>query len=173
MTEARVDEPQPVLECAGLVRRFGAMVALDGVDFTVGRREIVGLVGPNGSGKTTLLNVIAGSVRPHAGVVRFLGNTITRLAPYQRAQLGIARCTQIVRPLAGMSVREVVMVGALFGTAGSRRRVAAAADRANETLARLGLAAQATRPAVALNIVDRKRLDWRVPWRWTRTTAAR
>jgi branched-chain amino acid transport system ATP-binding protein len=150
---------QPVLEVTGLVQRFGVTAALDDVDFHVGSGEIVGLVGPNGSGKTTLLNAIAGSIRPNAGTVRFLGNNITELPAHKRAQLGIARCSQIVHPLVGMGVREVVMVGALFGRQRTGRSVAAASLTADEMLTRLGLADQAARPAVTLNIVDRKRLE--------------
>jgi branched-chain amino acid transport system ATP-binding protein len=150
---------EPVLAVAGLVQRFGRIRALDGVDFCVGEDEIVGLVGPNGSGKTTLLKVIAGSIRPQAGTVRFRGRDVTGLPAYRLARLGLARCSQIVEPLVGMSVREVVTVGALFGRGGSKRGVVAAIDRADEMLAELGLQGQATRPAVTLNIADRKRLE--------------
>jgi branched-chain amino acid transport system ATP-binding protein len=150
---------QPLLAATGIVRQFGATLALGGVDVHVGAREIVGLVGPNGSGKTTLLNVIAGSIRPNAGSVRLLGDLITLLPAHRRAALGIARCSQIVQPLVGMSAREVVMVGALFGRQRNRRRIIEARLRADELLEQLGLASQAGRPAVALNIVDRKRLE--------------
>ena len=150
---------QPVLEATGLIQRFGGTVALDNVDFHVGTGEIVGLVGPNGSGKTTLLNAIAGSIRPSAGTLRFMENNITELPAHKRARLGIARCSQIVQPLVGMSVREVVMVGALFGRQRTGRSVADAGLRADKMLTRLGLDNQAARPAVTLNIVDRKRLE--------------
>ena len=149
----------PMLEVTGLVQRFGATTALDKVDFHVGAGEIVGLVGPNGSGKTTLLNAIAGSIRPSAGTLRFLGNNIIELPAHKRARLGIARCSQIVHPMVGMSVREVVMVGALFGRQRTKRSVVGACLRADEMLTRLGLANQAARPAITLNIVDRKRLE--------------
>lgn len=159
MSVAPDHSAQAVLEATGLVQRFGRTVALDGIAFSVGAGEIVGLVGPNGSGKTTLLNVIAGSIRPSAGHVRFQGHDITNQPAYKRARLGIARCSQIVQPPVGLSVREVVMVGALFGRDRARRGVAAAGLYADEMLTRLGLAEQAARPAVLLNIVDRKRLE--------------
>jgi len=159
MTVTTSEDALPVLEISALTRNFGHTLALAGVDFAVGPAEIVGLVGPNGSGKTTLLNIISGSLRPAAGTVRFYGNDITGLPPYKRARLGIARCSQIVRPLIGMSVHEVVVVGALFGRNGAARSVAGARAWADEMLVRLNLAGQAARPATELNIVDRKRLE--------------
>jgi branched-chain amino acid transport system ATP-binding protein len=159
MSQQPARPAEPVLAVAGLIHRFGRIAALDGVDFRVEADEIVGLVGPNGSGKTTLLNIIAGSIRPNGGTVRFCGRDVTGMPAYRLARLGLARCSQIVQPLVGMSVREVVTVGALFGRVGGGRGVAAAIDRADEMLAQLGLQGQATRPAVTLNIVDRKRLE--------------
>ncbi len=159
MSHAPAQTTEPVLAVTGLIQRFGRIAALDGVDFRVETDEIVGLVGPNGSGKTTLLNIIAGSITPSAGSVRFCGRDVTGVPAYRLARLGLARCSQIVQPLVGMSAREVVTVGALFGRDGSRRGVAAAIDRADEMLVQLGLEGQAARPAVTLNIVDRKRLE--------------
>src|SRR5579864_7877194 len=90
-----------VLETAGLVRRFGRTAALAGVDFRVGSAEIVGVIGPNGSGKTTLLNLIAGKLRPTGGRILFSGYDVTYRPPHTRARLGIARCSQIVKPPIG------------------------------------------------------------------------
>jgi branched-chain amino acid transport system ATP-binding protein len=157
--EANGGRTAAILDIRNVEHRFGATVALAGVNFAVSPGEIVGLVGPNGSGKTTLLNIVAGTLRSNRGGVRFLGSDIARFPPQRRAAIGIARCSQIVRPLAGMSVREVVMVGALFGRGRRSNGIAAAEHVAEEMLGRLGLAAQQHQPAVTLNMVDRKRLE--------------
>ena len=69
--------PEPVLAAEGIRKRFGALTVLDGVSLAVAGSEGVGIVGPNGAGKTTLLNVLSGSLRPEAGVVRFRGHLRT------------------------------------------------------------------------------------------------
>ncbi len=92
----------PLLEVAGLARRFGGVRALDGVDLTVRAGEIVGIIGPNGSGKTTLVNCITGFVRPTGGTVRFDGRDITGLKPHRVADLGVARTFQVMRPWSGL-----------------------------------------------------------------------
>jgi branched-chain amino acid transport system ATP-binding protein len=148
----------PILEIRGLVHRFGSLTALAGVDLTVCRGEIVGLVGPNGAGKTTLIDVVAGKIRPTGGEVRFFGQGIAGKQAYHIARLGIARTSQIVQPFIGMTALEVVTVGALFGRGGTRR-VAAARRNAEAALIRVGLGSQRHNPADSLNIVDRKRID--------------
>jgi len=69
--------PQPMLAAVELRKQFGALAALDGVDFSVDAGEAVGIVGPNGAGKTTLLNVLAGTVAPSSGAVSFQGTLVT------------------------------------------------------------------------------------------------
>ncbi len=76
----------PVLECRGVERRFGGLVALSGVDLRIARGEIFGLVGPNGSGKTTLTNAITGFYPPQKGQVLLQGQDITGLAPHKVAR---------------------------------------------------------------------------------------
>jgi len=76
---------EPLLVAEGLGKRFGALVVLDGVDFSVKPGEAVGIVGPNGAGKTTLLNILAGSQRPNAGRVTFRGSPITSASAAARS----------------------------------------------------------------------------------------
>ena len=83
-----------LLACAGLTRRFGGLVALDRIDFTVGESEIVGLIGPNGSGKTTLFNVVTGLYAADAGTVAFADADITDARPQAVYRAGIARTFQ-------------------------------------------------------------------------------
>jgi branched-chain amino acid transport system ATP-binding protein len=101
----------PVLECRGIERRFGGLVALSGVDLRIGRGEIFGLVGPNGSGKTTLTNAITGSYPPQRGQVLLNGRDITGLAPHKVARLGVARTFQNLALFNGMSVLDNILLG--------------------------------------------------------------
>jgi branched-chain amino acid transport system ATP-binding protein len=99
------------LEAYGLTRRFGGVVAVDGVSIRVGERELVGVIGPNGAGKSTLFHLISGHLRPDAGTVHLRDTDITGLPPDRRARLGMALAFQAVRLFKGMTVLENVMVG--------------------------------------------------------------
>jgi branched-chain amino acid transport system ATP-binding protein len=101
----------PVLECRGIERRFGGLVALAGVDLRIVRGEIFGLVGPNGSGKTTLTNAITGFYPPQRGRVLLNGRDITGLAPHQVARLGVARTFQNLALFNGMTVLDNILLG--------------------------------------------------------------
>jgi branched-chain amino acid transport system ATP-binding protein len=146
----------PLLEAAGVGQRFGALVVLDGVDFALASGESVGVVGPNGAGKTTLLSILAGSIRPTSGRVRYEGNDVTALRADRRCRLGIARTHQIPRPFVGMTVFENVLVGAMLGTSGSTSE---AYERAVDVLRTCGLVDVANRRASDLGLLDRKRLE--------------
>jgi branched-chain amino acid transport system ATP-binding protein len=145
-----------VLQATGLVKRFGELVVLDGVDFSVGGDEAVGVVGPNGAGKTTLLSVLAGSQAPSSGEVRFRGEDVTRLAADRRCRLGVARAYQVPKPFHGMTVLENLIVGA---TSGARLRGAEAYRRCIDVLDLCGLLEVANRRAESLGLLDRKRLE--------------
>ena len=99
-----------MLEVRGIARAFGGVKALNGVDLTVERGSITGLIGPNGSGKTTLFNVITGYVTPDSGTVRFEGVDITRSKPNQVFALGIGRTFQLTRIFSRLSVLENMLV---------------------------------------------------------------
>lgn len=101
------------LEIRHLHKSFGGVRAVAGVGFTVGRGEIVGLIGPNGSGKTTLLNVLAGYYQADAGVAALFGTNIIGLAANQVAHRGLFRTWQDPRIVHGLSVRENVALGQL------------------------------------------------------------
>ncbi|HEX8110327.1 MAG TPA: ATP-binding cassette domain-containing protein, partial [Kofleriaceae bacterium] len=116
-------DAQPLLQGRGIVKRYGELVVLDGVDVRIGAGDAVGIVGPNGAGKTTLLGVLAGSVAPSAGSVLLRGDDVTRLPPHVRCRRGIGRAHQVPRPFGGMTVFENLLVGATAG-AGLRGRPA-------------------------------------------------
>jgi branched-chain amino acid transport system ATP-binding protein len=102
----------PLLEVENVTKRFGGIVALDGVSFTAEPGEIVGLIGPNGAGKTTAFNVITRLYTPDEGEVRFEGKSLLDVAPSAVVTRGIARTFQNVELFRGMSVLDNVRVGA-------------------------------------------------------------
>ena len=111
MREATGQTSDHVLECRGVERRFGGLVALSGVDLAIRRGEIFGLVGPNGSGKTTLINAISGFFPPQRGRILLNGRDITGLAPHKVARLGVARTFQNLALFNGMTVLDNILLG--------------------------------------------------------------
>jgi len=103
-----------LLEGQRVSKSFGGVQALDRVDISVDRGEVVGLIGPNGAGKTTLFNVICG-LAPTAGRVVFKGEDVTGLSADRICRRGIARTFQLTRPFAELSVRDNVAAAVLFG----------------------------------------------------------
>ena len=146
-----------LLQVLGVSKLFGGLQALQKVTFDLPEGEILGLIGPNGAGKTTLFNVINGVYTPEEGKVLFLGKDITGRKPYDLAKMGMARTHQIVRPLAELSVRENVMVGACYGPHGYDLK--SAAKVADEVLEFVGLADRAEQLAGSLNVAQKKRLE--------------
>lgn len=146
-----------LLELSGISRSFGGLTAVSKVDLTVERGEVIGLIGPNGAGKTTLVNVITGVHRASEGVVRFDGQEVTALKPYQAARLGIARTFQIVQPFPEMTVAENVAAAAMF--AGAARHGREANEVAHEHLGFVGLKEMADTRAASLTLAMRKRLE--------------
>jgi len=102
---------KPVLECIGVERRFGGLVAVTGVDIKIQKGEIFGLVGPNGSGKTTLTNAITGFYPPNEGRILLDGKDITGTAPHKVAGMGVARTFQNLALFNGMSVLDNILLG--------------------------------------------------------------
>jgi branched-chain amino acid transport system ATP-binding protein len=151
-----VADEEPILAAVGVRKRFGALAVLDGVDFGLRAGEAVGIVGPNGAGKTTLLNVLAGSLRPSEGAVRFHGADVSRVSSARRCSLGIGRAHQIPRPFGDMTVFENVFVGAATG---GGLRGQPAYDRCIDVLERCGLVDVANRRAESLGLLHRKRLE--------------
>ncbi|HSG76225.1 MAG TPA: ABC transporter ATP-binding protein [Burkholderiales bacterium] len=144
-----------MLRIEGLTKSFRGLRAVHDASFAVPEGAIVGLIGPNGAGKTTCFNMIAGVFRPDAGQVRFAGRRIDGWRPDQVCAAGIGRTFQIVKPFAGLSVIDNVVVGALLKS----KDVSAAKSYAAEILERLGLGAKRGLPASSLTLPDRKRLE--------------
>jgi len=143
--------PPPLLELSDVTRRFGGVVALDDVSFTVQQGEIAGLIGPNGAGKTTAFNVITRLYRPESGEITFDGESLLRTPPHKVVRRGIARTFQNVELFPTMTVLENVLVGAH-----ARRRARA---RAREVLEYVEIDDLAERPATGLPFGTLKRIE--------------
>ncbi|HVM39680.1 MAG TPA: ATP-binding cassette domain-containing protein, partial [Acidimicrobiia bacterium] len=100
---------EPVLSVRNVRVTFGGVVAVAGVDLDVAPGEVVGIIGPNGAGKTTLLDAVSGFAALAAGAVHLDGRDVTRMLPYRRARLGLARSFQDARLYPSLSVREVLL----------------------------------------------------------------
>jgi len=148
---------QPLLSVDNVRKTFGGLAAVDGVSYTVGTGEIVGLIGPNGSGKTTMLNMISGALVPDSGTITFKGVEIEGRNPFRIARLGVARTFQLVRVLPTMTVTENVIAALshrqqpLWGAEAERAALA--------LLARVDLAERAHLYADQLTYIDQKRLE--------------
>ena len=159
-----------LLEARGLGKRFGGLQALSEVSFDIRAGEIFGLIGPNGAGKTTLFNVLTGLYVPEEGQVTFRGQDLVGAAPYEVAELGLARTFQNIRLFGNLSALENVMIGrhvrtrsgvlgAVLRTRGNRAEEAAIQRRAHELLEYTGIAARANDVAKSLSYGDQRRLE--------------
>src|SRR6516162_2376124 len=100
-----------LLVAKNIVKRFGGLVAVNNVDFTIEEQSIVSLIGPNGAGKTTFFNILAGLYTPTSGTIVFRGQSIVGRKPHIITSLGIARTFQNIRLFATMSALDNVLVG--------------------------------------------------------------
>jgi branched-chain amino acid transport system ATP-binding protein len=123
-----------LLETAGLTKRFGALRAVDAVDFRVEKGEFLSLVGSNGAGKTTLVNLISAQLMPDTGRILFEGRDITAASVAERIRAGIARSFQLVNLFDGLSVIDNVALS-IFTRDGKARRLWSLADRDREVAA--------------------------------------
>lgn len=101
----------PLLEVNKLCKNFGGLAAVQDLDMTINESEIVGLIGPNGAGKSTVLNMIDGTLPASRGTINFKGKNITKLPPYRRTRLGIARVFQRNVLFRSFTVVENVLLG--------------------------------------------------------------
>jgi ABC-type branched-subunit amino acid transport system ATPase component len=146
-----------LLEVRNVYKRFGGIIALDGVSLDIEEGEILGLVGPNGSGKSTLINVLSAFYQPDGGRVTFAGEDATDLPAHRLAALGIARTYQIPRPFDTMTPRENIAVSYMFGR--SRHSLAGAREAAQQWLEFTGLAKVADIPISELTLHQLKFLE--------------
>lgn len=146
-----------LLSVQNVTRRFGGIVAIDGVSLDVDKGQIVGLIGPNGAGKTTLFNVITRLYKPDSGELEFAGKTLLRTPPYRIVQRGIARTFQNVELFRTMTVLDNVLVGAHSRTRAFQSR--AVLPRVREIVDYVGLSDVAQRPVSGLPFGTLKRVE--------------
>jgi branched-chain amino acid transport system ATP-binding protein len=155
----------PALSLTDVTRRFGGVVAVDGLSLELAQGERVSVIGPNGAGKTTLFRLIAGELRPTAGRVELLGRDVTRLPPHRRARLGLARTFQVSNLFLGLSVADNVRLASQAKTSDQWRfwsRAStgdAAAMEAAEVLDRAGLTHRAGDPVAELSHGEQRQLE--------------
>ena len=145
-----------LLELQNLEKSFGALRVTDGVSWSVGEGEALGVIGPNGAGKTTLFSLISGALRPDSGAVRLDGADITGLSAQARCLAGVGRSHQVPLPFEKLTVFENVLTAACFG---QNRREREVVEECGEVLERTQLLDKANRLAGSLTLLDRKRLE--------------
>jgi branched-chain amino acid transport system ATP-binding protein len=151
--------PALILDVVGVTKQIGGLTILSDVSLSVKEGEIVGVVGPNGAGKTTLFNVISGISRPTRGKVSFDGQDITGLPPEQICRKGIAKTFQIAKSFPGLSARDSVRVGAIFGNR-DEAAVADAVQLSEESLRFVGFPDEKVGTLVRnLNVVELKKVQ--------------
>jgi branched-chain amino acid transport system ATP-binding protein len=161
-----------VLEGENLTMRFGGLVAMAEVSFTLKAGEILGIIGPNGAGKSTLLNVITGLYAPSSGEIRLEGQRLNGLPAHRIVERGIARTFQSSRLFGDLSVLDNVIIGrhtrgkagvldAIFARRRTRAELTEAVTHAERLLKAVsrGLYEQRHRPAAELPQADRRRLE--------------
>ncbi|HSI40705.1 MAG TPA: ATP-binding cassette domain-containing protein [Xanthobacteraceae bacterium] len=130
----------PLLEAKGITMRFGGVVAVREVDFTLAEVELRCLIGPNGAGKSTFFKILTGQLHPTAGKVAFRGTDTTTAEPHEIARLGVGIKTQVPNVFDGLSVHDNVLVAAQRG-----RSMPTARRKVDEVLQRLQLTGVARR----------------------------
>jgi branched-chain amino acid transport system ATP-binding protein len=145
------------LSATAVTKRFGGLVAVENMSFTLAEKEVLGLIGPNGSGKTTMMNLISGALKPTSGEIKLYGDVITGAGASRVANKGVARTFQLVRMLPAMTVLENVAAGGVFGHA--RRWGKDLNDYAHALLRRVGLPNAGGAMVSALTYIDQKRVE--------------
>lgn len=147
------------------MKAFGGLKATDNLNLSVEKGELHAIIGPNGAGKTTLISQLCGTLRPDAGQILFKGRDITRMPPYRRAGLGMARSFQITSLIMDMSVLDNVALavqahqGSSFRFIRAQRSIPQIRDKAMELLARVGLADKAHMPTRALSHGEHRHIE--------------
>jgi len=146
-----------LLDVSGVTKRFGGLTALNGMDLSVGKGELVGIIGPNGAGKTTLVNVVMGVYYPDSGRIAFDGHDITKMPPHRRAKMGLSRTYQVPRPFNDLKVIDNVAVAAMYGS--KDLSVEEARGIARDLLEHVRLAEREYDYPTSLSVVDLRKLE--------------
>ncbi|NQV59988.1 MAG: ABC transporter ATP-binding protein [Alphaproteobacteria bacterium] len=111
-----------MLRVEGLTKHFGGFTAVNNVDFSLEKGEILGLIGPNGSGKSTIFNMLSGTLKPNSGSIRLDGKEIAGALPHHICLMGVGRTFQIPRPIRRLTILENAALAGYYGQAGAVTR---------------------------------------------------
>jgi branched-chain amino acid transport system ATP-binding protein len=157
-----------LISTKGLTKRFGGLVAVDGVEFLIQEGQVAGVMGPNGSGKTTLFNLLSGLFSPSEVEIHFKGKDITRMPPHKRVEMGMARTFQLVSVFDSLTAWENLVlstirfrkgqqtIGNLFFAPAQKRTIL---NSCLEALEMVGLAEQAGKPTSELSYGEKRMLE--------------
>ncbi len=147
---------EPILRIDNVTKKFGGLVAVDDVSFSLAPGQILGLMGPNGAGKTTLVNLICGFYKPDSGMIKFNGRDITTLPAHKVSHSGLARTYQIPQPFGELTVLQNIIVAAMYGKG---MNMSAAEQMAPEILERTDLVDKRDIIAKEMPTIALKRLE--------------
>ncbi|MDP6831384.1 MAG: ABC transporter ATP-binding protein [Alphaproteobacteria bacterium] len=147
-----------MLRVEGLSKHFGGFTAVDNVDFSLEKGEILGLIGPNGSGKSTIFNMLSGTLKPNAGSIQLEGKEIAGTPPHAICGMGVGRTFQIPRPIRRLSILENAALAGYYGQAGAVTREQAWRS-AEEALEMVGLPTNADASIDTLGAAGLKKLE--------------
>ena len=154
----------PILETRSLSKHFDALIAVDGVDYSVEAGELRSIIGPNGAGKTTFFNMIAGDLIPTSGQVIFDGRDVSEVPAHARSHLGIGRTYQITNIFPRLSVMENIRIAAqsrktTFNMWSTVRRHRELIEKADKILERINMTEKRGEPAGALAHGEQRYLE--------------
>ena len=157
----------PILQAKGVTKRFGALVAVNAVDFHLDPFEVVGILGSNGAGKTTFFNLLTGLFFPTEGTIAYKGRDITRMPPPQRVALGLTRSFQLTSTFDSLSVVDNLSLAyfrasrapTLTALLGTRTRSFHQHPKIRETIETFDLGAIQSRLVQSLSLGEKRRLE--------------